>query len=85
MGVVTLILLDVISLSYVTVPFNAQLIKYGVVSIQDLCHDLHHWNTLYISGRLHKPVRALHTCIIIVLHGTWENFDKEKIVKFGKS
>ena len=56
-GMVTL--LDIISLAYVSVPFNAQLIKYGIVSIQDLCHDLHHWNTLYISGRLHKPVRAL--------------------------
>ena len=58
MGMVTS--LGAISLSYVSVPFNAQLIKYGVVSMQDLCHDLHHWNTLYISGRLHKPVRALH-------------------------
>ena len=64
--------LGVISLSYVSVPFNAQLIKYGVVSIQDLCHDLHHWNTLYISGRLHKPVRALHYSVILYVGKFWQ-------------
>ena len=68
------------SLSYVNVPFNAHLIKYGVVSIQDLCHDLHHWNTLYISGRLHKPVRALHYSVILYI----ENFGRGIIVKFGE-
>lgn len=36
-----------------------QRIKYGVVSIDTLCHDLTHWDTLYLSGRLQKPVKIL--------------------------
>ncbi|XP_065893590.1 phosphatidate cytidylyltransferase, mitochondrial-like [Dysidea avara] len=41
------------------VEMNGKLIKYGVVSVHDMCHDLRHWNTLYVSGRLHKPVLML--------------------------
>ncbi|KAG7351014.1 ribosomal large subunit pseudouridine synthase B [Nitzschia inconspicua] len=33
--------------------------KYGVVDQQDLVHDLINWDTLYLSGRLHKPTLAL--------------------------
>ncbi|KAL3475890.1 mitochondrial matrix Mmp37-domain-containing protein [Aspergillus californicus] len=42
---------------YVTV--NGTLIKYGVVNIDTLCNDLSHWNTLYLAGRLQKPVKIL--------------------------
>lgn len=42
---------------YVTV--NGTLIKYGVVSIDTLCRDLSEWDTLYLAGRLHKPVKIL--------------------------
>lgn len=38
------------------VEVNGMLIKYGVVSIDTLCHDLLNWETMYVSGRLHKPV-----------------------------
>ncbi|KZF25197.1 mitochondrial matrix Mmp37 [Xylona heveae TC161] len=42
---------------YVTV--NGTLIKYGVVNIDTLCRDLSEWDTLYLAGRLHKPVKIL--------------------------
>lgn len=38
---------------------NGILIKYGVVNIDALCHDLTEWDTLYLAGRLHKPVKIL--------------------------
>lgn len=38
---------------------NGMLIKYGVTSINNLCHDLANWETLYLAGRLHKPVKIL--------------------------
>lgn len=37
------------------------LIKYGIISTEDLINDLIDWETLYISGRLHKPISILHT------------------------
>ncbi|KAL5334642.1 mitochondrial matrix Mmp37-domain-containing protein, partial [Aspergillus crustosus] len=42
---------------YVTV--NGTLIKYGVVNIDTLCNDLSRWDTLYLAGRLQKPVKIL--------------------------
>lgn len=34
-------------------------IKYGVMSEQALADDLEHWSSLYVSGRMHKPIRPL--------------------------
>ncbi|OTB06448.1 hypothetical protein M426DRAFT_20902 [Hypoxylon sp. CI-4A] len=42
---------------YVTV--DGIQIKYGVVNIDTLCRDLSEWDTLYLAGRLHKPVKIL--------------------------
>ncbi|RKF54833.1 Phosphatidate cytidylyltransferase, mitochondrial [Erysiphe neolycopersici] len=38
---------------------NGILIKYGVVNIDTLCTDLTNWTTLYLAGRLQKPVKIL--------------------------
>ncbi|KAL5601031.1 uncharacterized protein BROUX77_005280 [Berkeleyomyces rouxiae] len=38
---------------------NGMLIKYGVTSIANLCTDLSTWETMYLAGRLHKPVKIL--------------------------
>lgn len=43
---------------YITV--NGTLIKYGVVSLKTLERDLTEWDTLYLAGRLHKPVKILY-------------------------
>ncbi|KAJ5291965.1 Phosphatidate cytidylyltransferase [Penicillium angulare] len=41
------------------ITINGTLIKYGVVNLDTLCEDLTQWNTLYLAGRLHKPVKIL--------------------------
>lgn len=38
---------------------EGRLIKYGVISVQSLIDDLLDWESLYVSGRLHKPVKML--------------------------
>ena len=42
---------------YVTV--NGTLIKYGVVNLGTMHKDLSDWDTLYLAGRLQKPVKIL--------------------------
>uniref|UniRef100_A0A3B3ZLS9 Phosphatidate cytidylyltransferase, mitochondrial n=1 Tax=Periophthalmus magnuspinnatus TaxID=409849 RepID=A0A3B3ZLS9_9GOBI len=41
------------------VPMDGRIIKYGVMSTDSLIDDLMHWKTLYVAGRLHKPVKML--------------------------
>jgi translocator assembly and maintenance protein 41 len=38
---------------------NGILVKYGVVQLGTLEKDLTEWDTLYLAGRLHKPVKIL--------------------------
>lgn len=35
------------------------MIKYGVIGTQLLYDDLQHWDSLYIAGRMQKPVLML--------------------------
>lgn len=39
---------------------NEAMVKYGVVSTDNAVKDIREWSTLYIAGRLQKPVRHLH-------------------------
>lgn len=41
------------------IPNFSKIIKYGVITIDDLCKELTEWNTLYLSGRMHKPIKIL--------------------------
>ncbi|XP_027201157.2 phosphatidate cytidylyltransferase, mitochondrial [Dermatophagoides pteronyssinus] len=43
------------------IPIETDLcIKYGIISTEDFLNDLLDWDTLYLSGRLHKPILTLH-------------------------
>jgi translocator assembly and maintenance protein 41 len=42
---------------YITV--NGTMIKYAVVNFETILRDLTEWDTLYLAGRLHKPVKIL--------------------------
>lgn len=41
------------------IEMNGMLIKYGVTSIDNLVNDLSTWDSLYLAGRLQKPVKIL--------------------------
>ncbi|OBZ71224.1 hypothetical protein A0H81_08431 [Grifola frondosa] len=38
---------------------DTQTIKYGVTTVDNLCSDLLNWRTLYLAGRMHKPLRII--------------------------
>ncbi|XP_065264439.1 phosphatidate cytidylyltransferase, mitochondrial isoform X4 [Emys orbicularis] len=40
-------------------PSQSVMIKYGVIGTDALIEDLFHWKTLYVAGRLQKPVKIL--------------------------
>lgn len=41
------------------VPMEGTVIKYGTISRENFLLDLNDWKWLYLSGRLHKPVKIL--------------------------
>jgi len=42
---------------YVTI--DGVRVKYGIVTIDNLCSDLLNWKSLYLAGRMHKPLRII--------------------------
>ena len=44
------------------VPFAGRRAKYGIVEEGVFVNDCLHWDTLYVAGRLHKPVSAIDGC-----------------------
>lgn len=44
------------------IPFEDGLIKYGVINRSHIIADLLDWESLYIGGRLQKPVRMIQDC-----------------------
>ncbi|KII86798.1 hypothetical protein PLICRDRAFT_43460 [Plicaturopsis crispa FD-325 SS-3] len=41
------------------VQMNGVTIKYGVTTVDNLCSDLLNWRSLYLAGRMHKPLRII--------------------------
>ncbi|KAK7048374.1 kinesin-like protein [Favolaschia claudopus] len=41
------------------VPIAGVTIKYGVTTVDNLCSDLLNWRSLYLAGRMHKPLRII--------------------------
>ena len=52
---------------------TTQKLKYGVISIDAHCRDLLDWETLYISGRMQKPVCRC----LAVSHDTTDKYRKQ--------
>eukprot|EP00475_Leptophrys_vorax_P045975 TRINITY_DN9720_c0_g1_i2.p1 TRINITY_DN9720_c0_g1~~TRINITY_DN9720_c0_g1_i2.p1 ORF type:complete len:200 (+),score=28.33 TRINITY_DN9720_c0_g1_i2:18-617(+) len=38
---------------------NPLMIKYGVISVRRLIDDLRNWSSLYMAGRMHKPIHLI--------------------------
>lgn len=45
--------------AYVPMSNQGVTIKYGVTTVDNLCDDLLNWRTLYLAGRMHKPLRII--------------------------
>lgn len=51
---------------------SRKMVKYGVVSVDRLCKDLLDWDTLYLSGRMHKPVSHVKAVYLAASLTFWE-------------
>jgi Phosphatidate cytidylyltransferase, mitochondrial len=50
-----------------------QMFKYGVISTHTLIDDLVNWRSMYVSGRMHKPVRIIECDDPVILAAAREN------------
>ncbi|KAJ7175870.1 mitochondrial matrix Mmp37-domain-containing protein [Mycena filopes] len=41
------------------IPMAGVTIKYGVTTVDNMCSDLLNWRSLYLAGRMHKPLRII--------------------------
>ncbi|KAL9698606.1 hypothetical protein quinque_002047 [Culex quinquefasciatus] len=57
----------------IPIPEEDVVIKYGVVSTKDLLDDLTDWTSLYLAGRLHKPVEIIKTAASSKLQNALES------------
>lgn len=39
--------------------------KYCVIGVEQLEHDMQNWSSLYVAGRLHKPVLSLKVSCLV--------------------
>lgn len=58
-GVVCFYLQVMFNTLYKLTLYCGQTIKYGVTTVDNLCSDLLNWKTLYLAGRMHKPIRII--------------------------
>ena len=43
------------------IPMQHSLLKYGIVTVDDLAQDLKEWNFMYLAGRLQKPTLVIRS------------------------
>jgi translocator assembly and maintenance protein 41 len=72
------------TLIQVKIDEKVYMIKYGIISDKSLIKDLYDWKWLYMSGRLHKPVKVIKKPNIIECLTNEDKFKSEANNQFYK-